>query len=131
MSRSDYTEDFDDYWPFIRYRGSVVSATRGKRGQDALRAILEAMEALPAKELIPDSLVCEDGVCALGALAVHKGIDVSSLDPDDAERVAETFNIAPALAREIVYMNDEAWVNETPSQRYERMYGWVKSQIKE
>ena len=39
-----------------------------------------------------------------------------------------TFGIAPALAREIVWENDEAgWYDETPESRWKRMRAWVAS----
>ena len=45
MSRSGYTDDYDDgyEWANIRWRGAVKSAIRGKRGQATLKAILDAM----------------------------------------------------------------------------------------
>lgn len=42
MSRSGYTDDCDDQWALIRWRGAVNSAIKGKRGQQALRGRLDA-----------------------------------------------------------------------------------------
>lgn len=136
MSRSGYNEDCDDQWSIIRWRGAVRSATRGKRGQAFFRELLAALDTMPAKRLISNDLVREDStgfenVCALGALGKARGVNMGRLDPDDPETVAGTFNIADALAREVVFENDEAvyWKNETPEERWVRVRSWVASQI--
>lgn len=63
---------------------------------------------------------------------------MASINPYDADSVAEKFGIAAALAREVVYMNDEwvagewidrRWMPETPEQRWKRMRNWVAEQI--
>lgn len=108
MSRSGYSDDCDDGLLGL-WRGAVASATRGKRGQQALKEILQALDAMPVKELISDSLATSEGeYCTLGALGASRGLDMSEIDPDDWGQVSSIFNIAPALAREIVYENDEA-----------------------
>ena len=108
MSRSGYTDDCDDMWGLIRWRGAVAAAIRGKRGQQALREILAALDAMPSKALAAESLVTTDGeFCTLGALGAKRGVDMSQLDPDDPDAVAKAFCIAPALVKEIVYENDE------------------------
>lgn len=129
MSRSGYSEDCDDNWQLIMWRGRVASATRGKRGQKLLREMLAAMDAMPVKELVAHELECADGVCALGALGRQRGVDMAALDPENAYAVAAAFDIAPPLAMEVVYMNDEAGWRETPAQRFQRMRAWVASQI--
>lgn len=127
MSRSGYSDDYDQ-WSLIRYRGAVASATRGKRGQAFFTELLAALEAMPDKRLISQEIVAPYGeVCALGALGRARALDMSGLDPEDAETVAGTFGIADALAREVVFMNDEGFWGVTPEQRYEKMLGWVKS----
>lgn len=70
-------------------------------------------------------------VCALGALGKVRGLDMRGLNPDAPEAVAHAFDVAEQLAREIVFMNDEYWGRETPEQRWQRMRGWVASQISE
>lgn len=107
MSRSGYSDDCDG-WALIRWRGAVESAIRGKRGQQLLREIAAALDAMPEKELAAESLVTADGeVCALGAVGRVRGIDLAALDPEDPYQVAEAFGVAPALVKEIVYLNDE------------------------
>jgi hypothetical protein len=45
--------------------------------------------------------------CALGVLGKARGIDVSGVDPECYEQVAQTFGVTEQLARQIVFMNDE------------------------
>lgn len=125
MSRSGYSDDCDN---LVLYRGAVVSAIRGKRGQELLRELAAAMDAMPEKELIAGELEAEGAHCALGVLGAKRGIDMSSVDPDEAEAVAKTFKTSVALAREIVWINDEAgpWrEEETPAQRWSRVRKWI------
>jgi hypothetical protein len=110
MSRSGYTDDCGDDDPLAmgRWRGAVNSAIRGKRGQQTLSEILAALDAMPVKALAAESLVTEEGeFCTLGVLGAQRGIALDKLDPEDPDGVAEAFGIAPAMVREIVYMNDE------------------------
>jgi hypothetical protein len=136
MSRAGYSEDCDDNWALIRWRGVIASATRGKRGQAFFRDLLAALDAMPAKRLIANDLIREDStgyenVCALGALGKVRRVDLSGLDPHDPDTVAGKFNIATPLAREVVYENDEGgFYNETPERRWARVRAWVASQIK-
>jgi len=129
MSRSGYTEDCDENWSWIQYRGAVASAIRGSRGQHFLYEMLHALAALPEPKLIRDELECDGAVCAIGAVGKARGIDMSKLDPHDADQVAGAFGIAPALAREIVYENDEFKRSDTPEQRFIRMREWVESHL--
>lgn len=131
MSRSGYADDVDDNWELIKWRGQVASAMRGRRGQKLLRDLLEALDAMPAKRLIANDLVQEDGeACALGCLAQARGMDVSDLDPYDYEAVADEFDVAHQLVQEIAYMNDEgAYYTETPEARWKRMRDWVASAL--
>jgi hypothetical protein len=144
MSRAGYNDDCDDNWSFIMYRGMVASATKGRRGQALLKDILIAMNGMTVKRLIADELEQPDGaVCAIGAAGKLRGVDMSDLDPEDAETVAHQFNVADCLAREIVWENDECgytnewlpderrWRRETPEERFTRMRKWVRSQIKD
>lgn len=131
MSRSGYDDDYgsDNPWGLIRYRGAVASAFRGKRGRAFLREMLVALDSLPERKLIADDLVRSGGVCAIGAVGIARGVDMN-FDPEDAETVAARFDIATAMAREIVYMNDEYGpYKETPEQRFHRIRQWVVRQV--
>jgi len=85
---------------------------------------------MPVKRLIKDAL--EDGgeVCALGCLGKAMSMDMSHIDPEEPEQVAKAFGIAPAMAQEIEYINDE-WYAETPEERWRGVRGWVAQQIKQ
>ncbi len=107
MSRSGYSEDLDN-WRLIMWRGAVSRALKGKRGQAMLRELLAALDAMPEKRLIANDLVNEEGEhCALGVLGQARGMDISTIDPEDAYAVAQAFGIAYAMTKEIVYINDE------------------------
>ena len=75
--------------------------------------------------------VCKIGdVCALGAVAAARKMQVSDIDPHDPYQVAPAFGIAEAMAREIVYENDEGtYALETPEERFERMRKWIVANI--
>ena len=130
MSRSGYSDDLDP-WEVICWRGAVSSAIRGRRGQAFLREMLDALDALPEKRLIVGHLVAEIGCCAIGAVAVARGLDVSDLDPDWPKAIAKRFGIARAMTQEIEYVNDghDGWISETPEQRFVRVRRWVVGQI--
>jgi hypothetical protein len=130
MSRSGYTIDYADNWQTVMWRGRVASAIRGKRGQAMLRELLDALDAMPDKRLITEELVTDGSYCTLGVLGQKRGLDMTSIDPDEYDQVSTAFNIAEALAREIVFMNDEAgYHDETPEGRWIRMRKWVVAQI--
>jgi hypothetical protein len=128
MNRSQYGYELDQ-WDLIRWRGAVMSAIRGKRGQSFLRDAVSALEAMPDKRLIAEALVDPDGeYCLMGAVAAHRGVDVSEIDPEEPEHVAATMGIAAAMAQEIAHEND--YRHYTPEQRYEHMLAWVKAHLK-
>lgn len=129
MSRADYSDDCET-WSLIRWRGAVNSAINGRRGQAFLKDMLAAFDALPERKLIPNDLERDGAVCAIGAVGRQRGVDMSAINPEDAETIAGTFGIAEALAREIEFLNDEGhYSTETPEARFERMRRWVASSI--
>ena len=108
MSRSGYTDDYDDDGTGGLWRGAVTRAISGKRGQAALLELAAAMDAMPVKVLAADSLVTADGeFCTLGVLGAARGLSMQGIDPEDWDAVAKAFGIAPAMVREIVFENDE------------------------
>lgn len=131
MSRSGYTDDCWG-WDLIRWRGAVAAAIRGKRGQAFILEMWRAMNDLPEHKLIANSLVEKDGtVCAMGAVGRARGLDLSKVDPENGDHVAEVFGIPPALAKEIAFLNDEELgPKETPEVRFERMKKWAENNLK-
>lgn len=118
MSRSGYTEDFDDDDPLAhgRWRQAVKRALHGKRGQALLRDLVVALDAMPEKKLYSGSFATADGeFCTLGVLGAKRGTKMDDLgdeDDCDSDLVGERFGIAPAMAAEIMYLNDEYMVDE-------------------
>lgn len=138
MSRSGYSEDCENIG---LYRGAVDRALNGKRGQAFLREMLVALDAMPVKELEESVLVGERGeVCAMGSVCKARGIDTSDVDEYDRDAVGELLSVAPSLAAEIAYENDECapYVydtrgrarRETPAERWTRMRAWCASNIR-
>ena len=129
MSRSEYSDDCDG-WDLVCWRGAVTSAMKGRRGQKFLIELRDALDAMPVKELIAHELVKQGNFCALGVVGQKRGIALESIDPEDHRTVAKQFNIANAMAQEIVFVNDEAaWDDETPQLRWSRMRRWVDINI--
>lgn len=110
MSRAGYSDDCDG-WGLICYRGQVKSAIRGRRGQRFLRELRDALDALPEPKLCYHELQRQDGACcAIGALGRARGIDMTEMDPEDATEsgeLAEMFDIANQLVREVEFENDD------------------------
>lgn len=119
MSRSNYSDDLDPL-DYGRWRAQVASAIRGKRGQQLLHELIEALDAMEDKRLYPGSFATADGeYCALGALGAKRGTKMDDLGDDeecDPALVGERFGIARQLAAEIMYLNDE-WIDEWPFKR--------------
>lgn len=127
MSRSGYIDDCENLG---LWRGAVMQATYGKRGQTFLKELAKAMDAMPVKRLIAGELVTSSGeCCAIGAVCLSRNLDVSAIYHEDPSEVGEAVGIAHALAAEIEYMNDEWEHGETPEQRWQRMREWVDKRI--
>lgn len=128
MSRSGYSEDCENLG---LWRGAVERAIRGNRGQAFLLEMAAALDALPVKELIAGEVVRDnEHVCAIGAVAVARRMDVAKLDIYDGAEMGEAFGVARALACEIAYENDEADPDESPAERWKRMRAWVDRQLR-
>jgi len=141
MSRHGYVEfDGDDPLAEGRWRGAMLSALRGKRGQAFLRELLEAINAIPDKLLVANKFTRGGEVCALGSVAVRRGIDLTEFEPGEGEdswdddvdhdALAAKFGIASCMAREIMYENDEGGWRETPQERWKRVRDWVIRNIR-
>lgn len=129
MSRSGYSDDCDNDWSLICWRGAVAAAINGKRGQAFILEMWKAMQALPEPKLIADELEAQGAVCAIGAVGKARGIDMSNIDPEDHGAVAAAFGIPHSLACEIMYMNDD-WRKEEPEARFVRMKKWAEENLK-
>lgn len=124
MSRSGYSEDCDH---LNLYRGNVARTLASRRGQAFLAELATALDAMPQKRLVSDLLVENGEACAMGAVALKRGLDVSKVDPDDSHAVGSLFGISSMMAAEIAYINDDDHSHscETPEQRWERVRKWV------
>lgn len=131
MSRSGYVDDGDlENWSLIRWRGQVASAIRGKRGQAFLRELIAALDALPEKKLIANKLELAGNVCAIGSVGRARGVDMSTLDVYDYDKIAAVFGVAHQLVQEIEWMNDEGFYGHTPEARWKFMRDWAVSNLK-
>lgn len=148
MSRHGYSDDFGDedgQLAMGRWQAQLKSSIRGKRGQAFFRSLVEALDALPEKSLVANSLETNEGaVCAFGALARHKGVDVKALnigseysdddrEDSDWDKLAGAFNITQQLTREVMYTNDEVWTGaseaDTGTVRWQKVRAWAARQI--
>lgn len=130
---------------------NIDLAIKGKRGQKALRELLQALEAVPGHVLVRDYLADDErGVaCAVGAYAAYKRIATGKAnswgealhalrqqygyEPDGYEMgvigKAET-GMTTTLAQHLAYQNDEGhWRAKTPEELWQVTYDWVKSQL--
>jgi hypothetical protein len=130
MSRSGYDGYNGHEIPPELGDNIIHRSINGKRGQNMLRDLLAALDAMPNKRLISDDLIRDGEVCAIGALGLARGVDIEKLDPSFTRSIAKAFGIAPAMVQEIEYQNDDRVEEEAPEQRWERMRHWVASQIK-
>lgn len=128
MSRSGYSDDCEN---LALYRGRVASAIRGNRGQQLLRDLLAALDAMPTKELIAHKMVDENGrVCALGCVAQKRG-RLGEVEGADHDEIGMALNIAECLAAEVEFVNDEQNIGpETDSQRWHRVRAWVVENLR-
>lgn len=75
--RIGYSEEEDFAGQFELWQANCQRSLNGKKGQAALRELEAALLALPEKRLIANKMIDADGeVCAIGALAKHKGRDL-------------------------------------------------------
>jgi hypothetical protein len=67
MSRSGYSDDYDDTGLLGLYRANVTRSILGKRGQAFLREMAESLDAMPVKKLVYGEVVRDsEHVCAMG-----------------------------------------------------------------
>jgi hypothetical protein len=142
MSRISYSDEEDYPGQFELWQANCARSLKGKQGQEELRALRDALIALPDKRLIHGALVDkEGGVCAIGAWAQSKGLDLQKFDPEDAtDEVGIEAGMPGLVAWKVVEMNDmefrDRWdsaqvrvVELAPEQRYIKMLAWVEGQL--
>lgn len=127
MSRSGYSEDCEN---ISLWRGAVNRAIGGKRGQAFLRELVEALDALPEPRLVSDVLVDGSDCCAIGAVALKRGMDVGGINYEYRASVGSAFGIAGAMAAEIAFENDEQVRHETPEEKWKRMRKWAVDNLR-
>jgi hypothetical protein len=125
--------DIEDQWAYICFRGAVASSLRGKRGQKFLKELITALESLPEKKLIGGELELNGQYCALGCVGASRGLDMSTIDTWDYDKLSEIFNISPTMIREIEWINDETVYarlgEDKDEKRWKVVYDWAKSQV--
>ena len=124
MSKSEHV---DYYTLYELWRATLDRAIHDVRGQAFLRKLRTVLDAMPVKRLITAQIMNQDGeVSILGSVEPLDEVDLY-----DTEAVAQHFGIAPAMAAELVYLNDECSpvLGETPEERWTRMRAWVVEHI--
>lgn len=134
-----HEDDGDDSLAHGRWRGAVMSAIRGKRGQVFLRELANALDAMPVKELVAGELQTEDGChCALGVIGERRGLNVADMDVDDYDALADALKVNAKIAQEVMWENDETFCDweyvdvvicgPMRPPFYEARRGWVHEQ---
>jgi hypothetical protein len=158
MSRIGYSEDEDYPGQHALWQANVRRCLNGRAGKEGLRELEAALLALPSKRLISQKLIEQGEVCAIGAIALHKGATeehLETLDEEYMEGVGEEYGLPRLVAWAIVEKNDydlESYsvtapgpnqygfyhgyqpgyrlrVEVTPEERYKHMLAWVQRQL--
>lgn len=137
MSRHGYSDFYDSDDNGALYRGRVERVITSIRGQAFMREMVACLDAMPVKQLAAEVFVepdpyADDGalqVCAMGAVALARGIDTTGLSEAEPMYVADALGIHEILAAEIAYMNDEWFDRVDANVRHARMRDWAASQI--
>ena len=133
MSRSGYSDDCDGS-KLNLWRGAVNSAIKGTRGQAFIVEAIQALDAMPRKELIAESLqeTASGEFCTLGVVGHARGLALAPLENLTARSIATAFSISHAMTAEIMYENDDEdgqYDDKTPEQRWIRMRKWLESNL--
>jgi hypothetical protein len=83
-------------------------ARSAARGQAFLRELLAALDAMPDKRLTTGELQADGDFCSLGVVGQARGLDLSKIDTENWEQLSREFGISEAMAREIMWENDES-----------------------
>lgn len=79
----------DEYDPFAqgRWEANVERSIKGRKGQQALRDLRDALLAMPEKRLIRDEFATPDGeVCAIGAAVAYKRAQAKGIPITEAAK---------------------------------------------
>lgn len=156
--RISYSDDEDYPGQFNLWQANCRRSLQGKVGQTELRELEAALLALPEKRLIHGALTNDEGdVCAIGAYARHKGVDLSKFDPEyESDDVGIAAGMPRLVAWSVVALNDlqidgyyryaegpslepyrsysehrGVWTyfEYTPEERYEKVLAWVRGKL--
>lgn len=105
--------------------GALRSAVQGKRGQQFLRDLVQALDALPLPELAAGALEDEETgcCCAFGAVRRLRGADAVPLwfnpmeEDMTPDNLAEPFNVSETLAWAVVQANEDGMTGNDESTR--------------
>lgn len=158
MSRFDDSCEPGDM-PAVFWEIDLRRALTSGRGQRILRDVEAALLAMPKHELLYGEIVeagCWDdhddvriptgAVCAIGAYAVHRGIQdgksreqaladlaerwSGDRDQWETEILGRSLGLARTVATQLAWLNDEAYGSLTPPERHAAVLAWVRDQIK-
>lgn len=107
-----------------------------KQSQQFLQEMLRAFDRLPGKRLIASKYQDAQGdVCALGALASFRGLDLATVNANCCSECPSTlFNISHELTRLIVAENDypsSKNIDISPENRFKHMKKWIRKRLVE
>lgn len=146
MNRSGYSDETENNWDWICWRGAVASALRGKRGQSFLGELLSVLDDMPEKRLIAKELQNADGeVCAVASIMKARGIS-TNVPVDDYDAIADLVGVNAKVVQELEYINDTVdraialpWTgycgatgwhyDKSPETRWKLVRDWVESQL--
>ena len=142
MSRIDWCDEEDRPGQFALWDANCHRSLRGRAGQTALRDLEAALLAMAEKRLVKDALYHGNDVCAVGAYARHKGLNLADFDSEDeTDAVGVQAGMPPLVAWKVVALNDitfgTVWDvgrgryrDMTPEERYARVLAWVRQELR-
>lgn len=143
-------DNYGEYYPPGLWAGMRNRAFAGKRGQEFLRKLEQALVNWEPQALVADELATwkwsddgekvefSGGACALGVLALQKmdAADLVALSyPGDDDNMLASCELAQSMGATwtmgwvIAQMNDE--LGPSPQERYRQMLEWVRACIEQ
>jgi hypothetical protein len=151
MSRFADDDYYDEQFPNQAelWWANLERSLAGKNGQQALRALLEALESLPEPKLVSGRLATEDGmVCTVGALALHRRVaagerrehvlrDLAAKITEEGDlydgegaditaSVGTKVGLSYSIAWRLAMLNDDDFSDASPERRYDLVVAWVR-----